>query len=424
MTIHRAHTLSDEIADRLACPSSSWIRAQAEDWRRQSLAHGLLGIALLHVERAAAGLSPWQRVNDWLAAATRTPLTTGPDSHPFHGAPALAHVLACAARHMPGPYEKALAALDRQIATDVHRRLAAARRRIASEAPPALAEFDSIRGLTGYGAYLLRSDPSGDLVRQVLEYLVHLTTPISHNGRTLPGWWTLLGPSGRADDRYPGGHANTGVAHGIGGVLALLALAARQDVMVDGHRDAIHAILAWLDRWQFDIAHGVVWPYWVTRSELEAGRVLPPTAQRPSWCYGAAGVARAQQLAGLALGDVPRQLAAETSLIGALTDPSQIGATAELGLCHGFAGLAHIAARAADDALPGNAGRIRDLIPALLTAVHPPDVAPGRAAARILESPGPGTGLLDGAAGIALAVRAPATAAPPRTAWDACLLIA
>ncbi|KQX77084.1 hypothetical protein [Streptomyces sp. Root1310] len=35
-----------------------------------------------------------------------------------------------------------------------------------------------------------------------------------------------------------------------------------------------------------------------------------------------------------------------------------------------------------------------------------------------------GPGLLDGAAGIALAVHSAASAVPPRNGWDACLLIA
>ncbi|MDX3841253.1 hypothetical protein [Streptomyces europaeiscabiei] len=35
---------------------------------RQSLAHGPLGITLLHIERARRGLAPWQSVHRQLAA--------------------------------------------------------------------------------------------------------------------------------------------------------------------------------------------------------------------------------------------------------------------------------------------------------------------------------------------------------------------
>lgn len=421
MTAQAALDLADAVAEQLADPHSALLGLPVS--RRQHLAYGLPGIALLHIERAAAGLGPWQRAHDWLAAASREPLTSGPDSHPFYGAPALAHALACAAHHLPGAYQHALDTLDRQMVTDVSRRVDAAHHRMDAGHRPALAEFDTIRGLTGYGAYLLRRNPGAPALRAVLDYCVRLTQPIIHNGEVLPGWWTDTGPSGRPDDRFRGGHANNGMAHGIGGVLALLALAARHGTSVDGYDEALGRILAWLDHWQEATDRGPAWPYWVTRSELRTGRIAPSAPRRPSWCYGTAGLARAQQLAALALGDTRRQVDAENALLAALTDPTQLRATTDNALCHGFAGLAHIAARAADDAHPSTVGHLRAVIPALLAAVHPPGTDP-HAATTLMRDEERGPGLLDGAAGIALALLAPSTAAPPRSTWDACLLIA
>ncbi|MFJ8194731.1 lanthionine synthetase C family protein [Streptomyces sp. NPDC096094] len=418
-TAQAALDLADAVAEQLATPGGVFLpRAH-----RQHLAHGLPGIALLHVERAAAGLGPWQRAHDWLAAASREPLTSGPDSHPFYGAPAFAHALARAADHLPGAYRRALDTLDRQTAADASRRVDAAHRRIDTGHLPALAEFDTIRGLTGYGAYFLRRDPDSSALRAVLDYCVRLTQPITHDGETLPGWWTPTGPSGRPDERFPGGHANSGMAHGIGGVLALLALAARHGTLVAGHDEAVHRILTWLDRWQEDTGRGPAWPYWVTRAELRAGRPAPSAPRRPSWCYGTAGLARARQLAALALGDTRRRLNAENALVAALTDPAQLKATTDNALCHGFAGLAHIAARAADDAHPSTSGQLRAVIPALLAAVHPPGTDPVHTATALIQDEDRGPGLLDGAAGIALALLASSAATPPRSAWDTCLLV-
>ncbi|WP_262063449.1 lanthionine synthetase C family protein [Streptomyces sp. STR69] len=422
MTAHTALDLAAAVADQLADPHTARLGLVAA--HRQHLAHGLPGIALLHIERAATGLGPWQRAHDWLAAASREPFTSGPDSHPFYGAPAFAHALARAADHLPGAYQRALDTLDHQMTTDVYLRLDAAHRRIDSELLPAIAEFDTVRGLTGYGAYLLRRNPGATVLRAVLDYCVRLTQPITHDGEFLPGWWTATGPSGRPDDRFPGGHANNGMAHGIGGVLALLALAVRQGPLVNGHTEALGRILDWLDRWREDTGRGSTWPYWITRSELSAGRLGPSAPRRPSWCYGTAGLARAQQLAALALGDTGRQVDAENALVAALTDPDQLNATTDNGLCHGFAGFAHIAARAADDAHPSTVGRLRAAIPVMLAVVHPPGTDPARAAATLIQDEERGPGLLDGAAGVALAVLAPSTATPPQSAWDACLLIA
>lgn len=424
MTDPHALKVADAVADLLADPDTAPVSPRTTTTDRQQLAYGPLGIALLHIERAAAGLGPWQRAHAWLAAATQEPFTSGPDSHPFYGAPALAHAVACAAEHEPGPYQRALAGLDAQIDRDVRRRLDAAHRRVDAGGLPELAEFDVIRGLAGYGAYLLHRDPLGSTLSRVLHYCVRLTEPISDDGETLPGWWTASGPSGRPDERFPGGHANAGMAHGIGGVLALLALAARRGNIVGGQHEAIRAILSWLDRWQGETSPGLAWPYWVTRAELREGCPARSAPRRPSWCYGTAGLARAQQLAALALGDARRQVEAEAALVAALTDPAQLKATTDDGLCHGFAGLAHIAARTAADARPPTAGQLRAAIPALLSAVCPPGTDPATVAKALVHDEKAGPGFLDGAAGTALALLLPATATPPISTWDSCLLIA
>ncbi|MFF6995749.1 lanthionine synthetase C family protein [Streptomyces sp. NPDC008313] len=424
MTAHPALGLVDAIAARLADPDTALLGSRTLSSDRQHLAYGPPGIALLHIELAANGRGPWHRAHAWLTAASRQPLTSGPDSHPFYGVPAFAHALSCAADHLPGSHQRALDAMDGQIAVDVGRRLDAAHRRIDAGRLPQLAEFDAIRGLTGYGAYLLRRNPGGSTMRAVLDYCVRLTEPITHHGESLPGWWTETGPSGSPDDRFPGGHANTGMAHGIGGVLALLALAARNGSVINGQHAALRTILTWLDRWK-EKADGVpVWPYWVTQGELRRGRLVPSAPRRPSWCYGTAGLARAQQLAALALGDASRQIEAENALVAALTDPEQLKATTDNGLCHGFASLAHAATRTADDAHPSTAGKLRAAIPALLASVIPPGTDPELMATALIQGEEGGPGLLDGAVGIALALLASSTAASPRSAWDACLLIA
>ncbi|WP_328485953.1 lanthionine synthetase C family protein [Streptomyces zaomyceticus] len=422
MNDHSARTLSTGIANLLAHPSTA-PAAATTDSARQHLAFGPIGIALLHIERAAADLGPWQRAHDWLAAAARQPFTSGADSHPFYGAPALAHVLACAAEGLPGAYERDLDLLDRQVLGDVRRRLDAAHRRIDAGSTPALAEFDAIRGLAGFGGYLLHRDPTSPALRSVLDYCVRLIEPIPHDGDTLPGWWALTGPSGRPDDRFPGGHGNTGMAHGIGSVLSLLALSARRSVTVAGHHEAMRTILTWLDRWEATTPGGQTWPYWVTRTELRTDRLAPSAPRRPSWCYGTAGLARAQQLAALALGEPQRQAAAENTLLDALTDPAQLRATADTGLCHGFTGLAHLAARTAADASPQTAKQLHTVLPDLLSTLMPPGATSEETSAALVNSP-TGPGLLDGAAGTALGVLAASSAGPPRTGWDAFLLIA
>ncbi|MFJ7244549.1 lanthionine synthetase C family protein [Kitasatospora sp. NPDC098652] len=418
MTEHPALQLSDRIADLLADPNNAPDNWTSRPQWRQSLATGAPGVALLHVERATAGRGPWEPARAWLAVAADTQVTSGRDSHLYYGAPALAHVLGCAAQARPGSYQRALDHLGQAVAADARRRCERALSRIDRGELPALAEFDTIRGLAGLGSVLLDRAPDGEAIRAVLACLVRLTDDVKHDGEVLPGWWTLSGPSGKPDDRFPGGHANNGLAHGIAGPLALLALALRRGVEVDGQRAAIGTILAWLERWRDRHA----WPYWIAPGHLASTVRRPLAPQRPSWCYGTAGLARAQQLAALALGDSRLRQDAEDGLATALNDPLSLAATTDISLCHGYTGLAHIAHRAAADATSRNAARLRSAAELLLDTTHPPHTDPDAQARWLLASTGPA--FLEGAAGTALALLAPATGIAPATRWDACLLTA
>ncbi|MGW1564837.1 lanthionine synthetase LanC family protein [Streptomyces sp. NPDC002144] len=87
---------------------------------RQSLAHGPLCIALLHIERARQGLTSWETVHQQLAVVG--PLIDGKDTSLFLGAPAMAYVLHQAAADS-GRYAGALHTLDQVVAAETSRRL-------------------------------------------------------------------------------------------------------------------------------------------------------------------------------------------------------------------------------------------------------------------------------------------------------------
>ncbi|MGH3830404.1 MAG: lanthionine synthetase LanC family protein [Pseudonocardiaceae bacterium] len=181
---------------------------------------GAVGVAVLHIERAATGLGSWELAHTWLAAAADGDISAGPNATLFFGAPALAFAVHAAADR-PGRYEQALEALDVRVAAVTQHRLDQAHARIGRGGYPALAEFDLINGLTGLGAHLLRRDPTGDLIQRVLAYLVQLTEPLG--AEDLPGWWTDHARTRHRSTNLPGGHGNFGMAHGINGPLALLA---------------------------------------------------------------------------------------------------------------------------------------------------------------------------------------------------------
>ncbi len=403
---------ADAIANQLANPPTipTANTATGRGRRRpQSLAGGAAGIALLHIERARAGRGEWTTAHAWLSAAVRDELSAGPNASLFFGAPTLAFVTH-AAVDRPGKLTRALADLDTSTAAVTRRRLDDAHTRIDRGDRPALAEFDLIRGLTGLGAYHLQRHPHHDITRAVLSYLVRLTEPLPGRTEGLPGWWTDLAPTGQPSPDYPEGHGNLGMSHGIAAPLALLSLALRRGVVVDGHTDAIGRICTWLHTWQQEHRYGPWWPGIITVDEVHKGHVEQSSRQRPSWCYGTPGLARAQQLAGLATGDTTRQHTAETAMLGCLRDPAQLARIVDSGLCHGMAGVFQTAWRMAADAhTPNIAAELPRLSGRLLTQLR---CAPDE------------TEFLDGTAGAALALHTAGTDTSPRASWDACLLLA
>jgi hypothetical protein len=365
----------------------------------QSLGRGAAGIALLHVVHARAAVGPWTTANQWIRLMTNEPVIATSTASMFRGAPAVAFVLRAAGQPA---YQPALHRLDQHIEQLTRQRVARAYERIDCGEQPALREFDLISGLTGLGGYFIQRSGDSAPLREVLSYLVRLVEPLRHDGQTLPGWWTDHGPDDRPSAQWPGGHANLGMAHGIAGPLALLSTAMRRRIIVPGHADAIARICAWLDRFRAGRDGSGWWPGRLSRAEHHDGLIRQPGPQRPSWCYGTPGIARAVQVAGRALDDPGRQREAENALLGCVGDDRQLAQLRDSSLCHGWAGLTQAVHRASADALDD---RLAGHVPRLHGRLRDHGL-PGR------------TGLLEGIAGVRL-VNSHIT----DFAWDACLLL-
>ncbi|WP_045876704.1 lanthionine synthetase C family protein [Pseudofrankia sp. DC12] len=378
----------------------------------QALSSGSAGIALLFIERARAGLDSWQPAHRHLLDASARPVADHDTAGLYFGAPAVAFVLDIAAGQS-ARYREGLAALDDVVTRLAHRRARQALDRIKAARPPNFDEYDLFLGLTGLGSLLLRRAPASGATEQVLTYLVALTRPLTVDGEALPGWWVDHDPHRGRAGSFRGGHANVGLAHGVAGPLALLSLAARRGLTVDGQLEAIATICAWLDTWRRDGPTGPFWPQHLTLTELRSGRCERSQPGRPSWCYGTPGIARAGQLAALALDDPDRRRTYEQALLACLDDPAQQVLLTDASLCHGHAGLYQTVLRAAADDPTGHlATRLPKLAGDLLrTARAAPAMGPTE------------RGFLTGSAGTALALHTAAAQTPPASGWDACLLI-
>ncbi|MDA0565194.1 lanthionine synthetase C family protein [Streptomonospora sp. S1-112] len=369
---------------------------EAEAGPPLSLARGALGIALVHL---AAG-SPAETAHAWL----RTALAGGvldPTVRPglFHGLPAVAFTLALAP---PDHYRRARATVREQLRRLVRHRLEAAHARIDRAEPASFGEYDLVSGLTGIAVAVWEADPDGELLEDVLAYLVRLCRPVRREGRCHPGWWVHHSPRGGHDPYFPDGHANLGMAHGIAGVVSLLGLTYRAGRTVREQRATLELLCAYLDSLQYDGRAGPWWPPW-TVAHTATGPTRPGP---PTWCYGTPGIARAQQIAALALGDIARRHTAERAMDACLVAGAGVDGLTAGGLCHGPAGGLRALTRMAEDQAPGAPRLRRHLLTVRKSAETP---APHHERADFLE----------GTAGTHLALNSGL-----HSRWDRCLLLA
>lgn len=403
-----AANLAQEFAEHLAQPV---LPSPGEPWTGQSLAEGATGIALLHVERAHRRLGPWSVAHRWIGHAASGEVSAADTTGLFLGAPAVAFLLNTVPAAFHAIYSDARATLHSHVTAIAHRRTDVALARMHRGELPDFAEYDVFYGPTGIGAYLLRSEPGGSALERVLGYLVSLTHTVEIDGHSLPGWWVGHDPHRGHSNAFPGGHGNLGAAHGVTGLLMFLAGALRRGISVDGQADAIRAICAHLDFWKQDSDAGPWWPEHLMVADFDTGRIHHQHGPgRPSWCYGTPGIARAGQLAGIALQDRDMQRFYEDALYRCLTDPVQLAQVTDTSLCHGWAGTYQTAFRAAHDALGPHLHTVLKDLGKVLSAQARPGAPKG-------------PGLLEGDAGCALALTTLASDQAPTTGWDACLLI-
>lgn len=378
-------------------------RAEA---RAQSLATGTIGGAIVAIERALNGTGDWATANTIVKRVVSGPIDAVVHTGLYYGAPAVLFMLQLGTVDCRDRYASARQTLDKQVRRVVRERLAASDARIRCGRAATFAEYDLFYGLVGLGALLLQSSPGSDELSDLLTYVVRLTESRTVDGERVPGWWVDHDPDPGMPT--PGGHANLGMAHGAAGLLSLLALASRCGRQVNAQRDAIERLYVWFDRWRQEDHHGVWWPQWITRDQLRTGQPREAGPGRPSWCYGTAGIARALQLAAIALDQPGRQDSAEAALATCLRG-HQPDRLAEPGICHGLAGLYQTAYRAAADARsPDIAALLAPLGESLiLRELDPHD-----------------SGFLTGRTGLALAMETVRRGTPPQSRWDTCLLIA
>jgi lantibiotic modifying enzyme len=198
------------------------------------------------------------------------------------------------------------------------------------------AGYDLVGGLVGIGVYSLERLPRQFAWKSLERIVMHLAHLAKHTPEGVV--WTMepnLIPKDRRE-QFPDGYFDLGVAHGIAGVIALLG----QVYAVGVCRSEVEALLSGAVSWL--LSHRLPKGSPVCFPAMVDCRNSRPVPARTAWCYGDPGIAAALLVAARGAGEPAWER--EARLIGRLAALRPILDTGivDASVCHGAAGVAHI----------------------------------------------------------------------------------
>ena len=279
--------------------------------------------------------------------------------------------------------------------------------------------YDLISGYVGIAVPVLQriadgkpSSASDPLARAILDHIERLARPMP----TGLSWHTppeLLPPWQRAI--APEGYTNLGLAHGIPGIVAILARYITADLDAGRARVLLDGAVAYL--------RSVAQPQAGSRYAAWLPRAAGESVCRVAWCYGDLGVSVALMAAASATHRDDWRTAALELAHGMAARPFEHAQVIDTGLCHGASGVAHLFNRLAQASGDDELSAAADTWFGRTLAMRRTDAIAGFPRATPAEGGPqfePAPDLLTGSIGVALALHA--AISPIEPAWDQLLL--
>jgi lantibiotic modifying enzyme len=279
--------------------------------------------------------------------------------------------------------------------------------------------YDLISGVVGIAVPVLqriadgKSSPSSEPVaNKILDHLERMARPMPIG----MAWHTppeLLPPWQR--EIAPDGYINLGLAHGMPGIIAILARYLAAGVDVRRSRTLLDGAVAYM----LSVAEPTVGSRY--RAWLPSRHSDGPS--RVAWCYGDLGVSVALLSAAIATGRDDWRASALELAHGMAARPFESSQVIDAGLCHGAAGVAHLFNRMAQATGNAELARAADTWFDRTIAMRRSEPIAGYPRAMPIDGVinwEPAPDLLTGATGIALALHA--AISPIEPAWDQLLL--
>ncbi len=203
------------------------------------------------------------------------------------------------------------------------------------KAPSWKGDYDLISGLVGFGVYALTRLP-GRKAAMVLKRIVAHFEALAKRQRDGLCWFTP--PSTLpAEQRKvaPRGYYNLGVAHGLPGVIGLLAEVYDRGIERRRTLRLLKGAVSWMAAHELPASSSLRLPAWVAPG-------AKPTPCRVAWCYGDLGASVVLLNAARTLGRKAWEREALSLAHQAARCPFAHSGTRDACLCHGAAGNAHL----------------------------------------------------------------------------------
>lgn len=425
----RATEIAKEVARRCVSPSNVQLALQAEEgsitpdlrmrWHPSSVAGGDAGIALLATcMHACFPGENWDIIaHQHLSRAITNFDVLRRNFSVYSGVSGLAFIALLASEH--GKYYSGL----RRNLDSYFQALPVFIRQLQRAPALHVSSFDLISGIAGAISYLITAseEPSGvDLAEArtaALEYLVSIASNTTDGYRCY-----IQADCIEVDERkkfYPKGYSDTGLAHGVSGVVAALAVAVRAGYEVPGIKEGLSSVAHWLAGQYFTDQYGINW-----RTFLSPSRTDDKThsfGPRAAWCYGIPGIARALFMAGDALHDVALTETALAAYTALTKRPRFTWGIVSPNICHGLSGILQSTIRVQHEIHDADRSKLITRLIRELFSLYTPESLFGfqdrYAHFDWYDNPR----FLNGAPGVALALLAASQPVAPR--WDRILLL-
>lgn len=219
---------------------------------------------------------------------------------------------------------------DSDLNRDIDAALASTLRRYPQWGP-----YDLVDGLAGLGGYALARWPRPAAIDCLASVIERLAGRARRDGDGVYWWTTPTQMTGQRARQYPGGGVDLGVAHGMAGVIPLLARASALGIDSGTVRPLLDGAVRWTLAHLIEASDGPTVPGFVPDD-------ADPLPTRSAWCYGDPGVAMALLLAARDAGEPSWERAGTELALRAAARPPELTSVTQAGICHGAAGLAHL----------------------------------------------------------------------------------